>query len=96
MESKIIVSPTYQIARYWQQQGKLPKNCTVVTDQYQIRGFSRNPNDYIFVHGKEFDYPPMTDKFYGCLEALESIFIGYENVSDMSEIRFVKTTKDEE
>ena len=90
MQTKIIVSPSYQIARYWKQLGKLPLTGRIVVADYQLRGCSRNPDDYIFIHGEDFGYPYITNNFNDCLELLSSMFIGYKNISDFNRIKFVK------
>jgi len=57
---KIIVAPTIQIAVY-----HIGKDCrNAITRLEQIRRLSRDINDYEFVDGYKYDYPPLTSEYY--------------------------------
>lgn len=75
---KYIIASNQRIADYWKRQGKLYLEDKVITRKEQIRGLSRDPSDYIFVYGKDFDYPPINDSFYDIIMELDNRFIGYK------------------
>ena len=59
---KNIVCAKVSHAKYWC--SDIFKDSRIITKTSDVLGTSRDLDDYIFIEGSKYDYPPLTTDFY--------------------------------